>query len=70
MFASQVSQGQIFSKKNWYDKTNWGMVEVLHIIIMQVIKLVVHKSNYVVLSCDEVTLIGNQSWLSIHVYII
>jgi hypothetical protein len=46
------------------------MVEVLHIIIMHVIKLVVHKSNYVVLSCDEVMLIGNQSWLSIHVYII
>jgi len=46
------------------------MVEVLHMVIMQAIKLVVHKFNYAVLSCDEVMSIGNQSWLSIHVYII
>jgi hypothetical protein len=70
VFSSQVSQGQTFFKKHWYDNSNWGMLEILHIVIMQAIKLVVHKSNYVVLSCDEVMSIGNQSRLSIHVYII
>jgi hypothetical protein len=61
VFSSQVSQGQTFSKKHWYDNSNWGMVEVLHIVIMQAIKFVVHKFNYAVLSCDEVMSIGYQS---------
>jgi hypothetical protein len=37
---------------------------------MQATKFVVHKTNYVALFYDEMTLINNQSWLSIYVYII
>jgi len=40
------------------------------IVVMQATKFVVHKINYVVLFYDEMTLINNQSWLSIYVYII
>jgi hypothetical protein len=36
----------------------------------KLMKLVLGKVNVFTLSCDEVTLIGNQFWLSIHAYTI
>lgn len=59
-----------FPKKHWWDNYSWGMVKSLHTIIMQVIVLMVHNTNYVVLFCDEEILVNNQFWLSIHVYTI
>jgi hypothetical protein len=37
---------------------------------MQAIEFVVHTISYVALFYDEMTLIDNQYWLSIYVYII
>jgi hypothetical protein len=46
------------------------MAKAFHTIIMQVVKLILGKVNVYTLSCDEVTLIDNQFWLSIHAYTI
>jgi len=46
------------------------MAKDFHTIVMQAMKLVLGKVNVFTLSSDEVTLIDNQFWLSIHAYII
>jgi hypothetical protein len=45
------------------------MVELMHDVIFHAIKGVVQKSEYISVSCDELTTINNHSWLSIHVYV-
>jgi hypothetical protein len=46
------------------------MAKAFHTIFMQAMKLVLGKVNVFTLSCDEVTSIDNQFWLSIHAYTI
>jgi hypothetical protein len=46
------------------------MAKAFHTIFMQAMKLVLGKVNVFTLSCDEVILIDNQFWLSIHAYTI
>jgi hypothetical protein len=43
------------------------MVETLHTIVMQAMKLILHKANVFALFFDEVTSINKESWFSIHV---
>ncbi len=42
----------------------------MHWVMLRAIKVVVDKSLFLVASCDEVTNIDNQSWLSVHVYVV
>jgi len=46
-------------KKHWFDNAIWGMVEALHTIVMQAMKLVLHNVNVFALFFDEVTSIDN-----------
>jgi hypothetical protein len=46
------------------------MAEVLHSIIMQASTFALDKANMFTLSCDAITLINNQFWLTIHAYTI
>jgi hypothetical protein len=46
------------------------MAETLHSIIMRASTFALNKANMYTLSCDKVTLIDNQFWLTIHAYII
>jgi hypothetical protein len=46
------------------------MAKALHSIIMQATMFALDKANVFTLSCDEVTLIHNQFWLTIHAYTI
>jgi hypothetical protein len=46
------------------------MAETLHSIVMQVSTFALNKANMFTLSCDEVTLINNQFWFTIHAYTI
>jgi hypothetical protein len=56
--------------KHWSNSTSWTMVEVMHNVILRTTKVVVQKSPLISMNCDEVTTINNQSWLSVHVYVI
>jgi len=46
------------------------MEEFMHQEVMRATMGVMGVAQYVVLSCDEVFTIDNQSWLSIHYYVL
>jgi hypothetical protein len=52
-----------YPNKHWCDNIGWVMVEVLHSIVVQVMKLALDKVNVFVLSCDKFTSIENDYWL-------
>jgi hypothetical protein len=46
------------------------MVKAMPNIILQAIKVVVPKLQLISVGCDEVMILNNQSWLSVHVYVV
>ncbi len=42
----------------------------MHQEIMRATKVVVRVACYVVLNCDEFYIVNNQTWLSIHYYVV
>jgi hypothetical protein len=42
----------------------------MHNIVLISTKVVVHVAMYFAISCDEVTMINNQSWVNIHAYLV
>jgi hypothetical protein len=56
-------------KNHWNDFIGWVMAECLHKKMIKHMKEVA-GSKYLALSCDEVTTIDNQSWISIHYYVV
>jgi hypothetical protein len=46
------------------------MAKAMHQVVLCAIKVVVDKSLFLVVNCDEVTSIDNQNWLFMHVYVI
>jgi hypothetical protein len=46
------------------------MAEFMHQVVMKATRAVVQITHYVVFNCDEVSTIDNQSWLSIHCYVV
>jgi hypothetical protein len=58
------------SKKHWNDSSNWIIVEFMHHEMMKATKVTMEVVWYVALSCDNVSTVDNQSWLSIHCYVV
>jgi hypothetical protein len=42
----------------------------MHGIVLEVTKFVIGTTQYLSLTCDEISTINNQSWLLIHVYVV
>ncbi len=42
----------------------------MHQVVMKAIRNIVQIAYYIVLSCDEVSTIDNQSWMFIHYYVV
>ncbi len=57
-------------KNHWSDYASWVMAECLHKQVIKKMKEVVACSKYLAFSCDEVSTIDNQSWISIHYYVV
>ncbi len=53
-------------KQFWLDYGSTYM----HGIVLEVTKFVIGTTQYLSLTCDEVSTINNQSWLLIHVYVV
>jgi hypothetical protein len=47
--------------KHWFDSIGWQIVKTMHQIIIKSIEVVVQNAKYIVVNCDEVTTIDNQS---------
>jgi hypothetical protein len=57
-------------KHHWSDYVGRVMAECLHKHVFNKMWKDVASSKYLTLSCDEVTTIDNQSWISIHCYVV
>jgi hypothetical protein len=57
-------------KHHLSDSIEWVMTKCMHKQVIKRIKKVIASSKYVALSCDEVTIIDSQSWISIHSYVV
>ena len=56
--------------KHWTEGSDWEMAESLFNVVQTKRKEVVSTIPYLSITCDEVTTLDNQSWISIHIYTI
>ena len=56
--------------KHWTEGSGWEMAESLFNVVQARTKEIVSAVSYFSVTCDEVTTLDNQSWISIHVYTI
>jgi hypothetical protein len=56
--------------KDWSDSSNWEVAKTMHHIITESTKVAIQKAKYIIVSCDEVTNINNQSWCNVHAHIV
>ena len=56
------------NKKHQDDNSSWLIVEYLHKQVMVKSREVLSATKYLAITCDEVTTVDNQSWISIHAY--
>jgi hypothetical protein len=56
-------------RKHWNDSSSWGMVEVMHSVLLNVTKATFPSIAYTSISTNEVKTINNTQWLSIHLYV-
>jgi len=54
-------------KMRWLDSLSWVMAKFMYAQVTSAIMDVVSIVNYVALTCDEVSTMGN--WISIHAYL-
>ncbi len=48
----------------------WGMATTMHNVILKHTMLVVQQARFISINCDEVAILDNQYWISIHVYML
>ncbi len=58
-YLFQLLKVKSVSRKPWFDTLGWGMVEVMHIILLEVTKLAFVVAPFIVISANEVTTIDN-----------
>jgi len=56
--------------KHWTNTTGWSMAEAMHDFVFQSIHLVGKKAQLIFVSCFEMTIVDNQSWILTHVYVV
>ncbi len=57
-------------RKHWNDPFSWGMVEVMHSVLLNATKATFAYVAYINNSVDEVMTIENSKCLSIHLYVV
>jgi hypothetical protein len=73
LFASPlISQQFAILKVNnnpqhhWRDNTRWEMAQAIGSVVLNKTKEIVQAATFFSLSCNEVTLVYYQSWISVH----
>lgn len=51
---------------HWSDNTRWEMAQAIERVVLNKTKEIVQAATFFSLSCDEVTLVDYQSWISVH----
>jgi hypothetical protein len=57
-------------KMHWTNNYGKVMAQHMHGIILEVTQFAIGATQYLSLICDEVNTIDNQSWLSVHAYVV
>jgi hypothetical protein len=57
-------------KFHWSDDAGWEIADSLKAVVDGKLKDTVKESSFFSVSCDEVTTIANESWISIHIYVV
>jgi hypothetical protein len=57
-------------RKHWSDPSSWGMVEVMHNVLLDATKAAFAYVAYINIFVDEVMTFENIQCLSIHLYVI
>jgi hypothetical protein len=58
-----------FLRTHWSNLIGWKMASCMHVVVKKTRDLV-QATKFISLSCDEVTTLDQQSWVSIHVYVV
>ena len=56
--------------KHWSVNSGWDIAECLGQIIDRDVQQALANCSFFSLTCDEVTIVDNQIWISIHVYVV
>jgi hypothetical protein len=56
--------------KHWSVSSGWGIVECLGEVVDHCIQKALAECSFFSLTCDEVTIVDNQIWISVHVYVV
>jgi hypothetical protein len=51
------------NKKHWSDNFSWTMLEFMHQEVMKATKATMGVVQYVVLNCEEMSIVDNHYWL-------
>jgi hypothetical protein len=46
------------------------MVEVMHVVLLEATKVAFVVAPFITISVDEITMINNTQWLSLHLYVV
>jgi hypothetical protein len=55
---------------DWSSNIGWDMATYMHEVVVNKTQILVHITQFVSLFCDEVTTCDQQSWVSIHAYVV
>jgi hypothetical protein len=69
-YLFQLLKVKSVSRKPWFDTLGWGMAKVMHILLLEAIKVAFVVAPFIVISADEVTMIDKTQWLSNHLYVV
>jgi len=58
------------SRKHWSNTLGWGMVEIMRVVLLEATKTEFVVAPFITVNVDEVTMIDNTQWLSIHWYVV
>jgi hypothetical protein len=56
-------------RKHWCQNSGWDIARSIRWVIDEKVRSDILKAPFVSVSCDEVTSIANETWISIHVYL-
>jgi hypothetical protein len=57
-------------KMHWTNNSSRVMAQHMHGIILEATQFAIGATQYLSFICDEVSIIENQSWLSVHAYVV
>lgn len=59
-----------YPQKHWSISIVWGVTNCLNEVVLAKTSLLMQKTKYILISCDKVTSLYSQSWISVHANVI